>query len=160
MLLGLTLTACTPEPQSHNVQERNPQAVGAIPRERTVQGTSVEPVKRAEEMPITSDGDLLVGILEGENLDLPFPLNRGVFSVRNGCLLVTVSGKAYTPILYSWPKRTPTGFRINERSFDLGREYMLGGGPVTRSHPNIVVPDAVRQRCETSYYAVADISLD
>lgn len=158
--VGLTLTACVPERQPGNVQERDRQAAKTAPDEPIVQSTVSKPAKTTEGIPAGAADGLLAGILQGERLDLPFPLNRGVFSVRDGCLSVTVSGAAYTPIVYSWPRRTPTGFRINERSFDLGREYVLGGGPVTPSHPNILVLDAVRERCETSYYAVADISSD
>jgi hypothetical protein len=114
----------------------------------------------AEKTGIGSGGDLLAGILQGERLDLPFARNGGVFRVLNDCLVVTVGGEDYTPILSSVAKRTLAGFSLNAGSFELNREYVLEGGPVSSSQQGVVVPDAVRKRCKTSYYGVGSIHFD
>ena len=107
-----------------------------------------------------SSGDLLAGILQGERLDLPFARNHGVFSILNDCLVVTVGGEDYAPVLPSAARRTPAGFSLDAGLFELNREYVLEGGPVSSSQQGVVVPDAVKRRCKTSYYGVGSISLD
>jgi hypothetical protein len=134
--------------------------VEATPTEPIMQETPAEPMTTAQKTGAGSGGDLLAGILQGERLELPFARNRGVFSIRGECLVVTVGGEEYTPVLSSVAKRTPAGFRLNAGSFDLNREYVLEGGPVSSSQQGVVVPDAVRKRCKTSYYGVGGISLD
>jgi hypothetical protein len=117
-------------------------------------------MKSAQKTETDSSGDLLAGILQGERLELPFARNRGVFSILNDCLVVTVGGQDYTPVFSSVAKRTPTGFRLNAGLFELNREYVLEGGPVSSSQQGVVVPDALKRRCKTSYYGVGGISLD
>jgi hypothetical protein len=160
IVVGLTLTACGSERQPQNVQDRDPQRVEATPTEPIVQETPGEPMTAAEKTGTGSSGKLLAGILQGERLELPFARNRGVFSIRDDCLIVTVAGEDYTPVLSSAAKRTRAGFSLNAGSFELNREYVLEGGPVSSSQPGVVVPDAVRKRCKTAYYGIGDMSLD
>jgi hypothetical protein len=87
--------------------------VEATPTEPIVQETPAEPMTTAEKTGTGSSGGLLAGILQGERLDLPFARNRGVFSIVNDCLVVTVGGEEYTPILSSAAKRTLAGFSLN-----------------------------------------------
>jgi hypothetical protein len=156
-VVGLTLTACGPERQPQNEQERHPQLEEATPTEPIVKETPSEPMTAAEKTGTGSSGDLLAGILQGERLELPFARNRGAFSILNNCLVVTVSGEDYTPILSSVARRTPAGFSLSAGSFELNREYILEGGPVSSSQQGVVVPDAVKKGCKTSYYGIGGI---
>jgi hypothetical protein len=158
--MGLTLTACGLERQPQEVQDRDPQRVETAPPERIVQEAPGEPMTTAEKIGSGDSGNLLAGILQGERLDLPFARNGGVFRILNDCLVVTVGGEDYTPILSSVARRTPGGFSLNAGSFELNQEYVLDGGPVSSSQQGVVVPDAVRKRCKTSYYGVGGIGTD
>jgi hypothetical protein len=134
--------------------------VEVTPTEPIVPETPAEPKTTVEKSGAGSSSGLLACILQGERLELPFARNRGAFSIRDDCLVVTVGGEEYTPILSSAAKRTLAGFSLNAGSFELNREYVLDGGPVSTTQQGVSVPDAVRKRCRTSYYGVGGISSD